>query len=236
MPQPLTRPRFRKRLLRHHLPLASVCLLAFAALYFTRPYPDWVTRASFSTAYPATALLAVTLLLGPWKLLRQGNHPVSSDLRRDAGIWAGILSVAHAGIGQCVHLRGRPWLYYVYSPRERHHSLPGFPLRHDLFGWANWTGLAATLLVLALLATSNDLALRKMGTPGWKKLQRWNYAVFALVAFHGLAYQLGVEKLQKQHLGFVVTMLLCVAVTLAMQTAGIVARRRRDALRQRALA
>lgn len=228
--------RLRKRILRHHLPLAAGCAVAFAALYVTRPYPDRVTRASFSTAYPATVLLAVTLLLGPWNLLRRQSNPVSSDLRRDIGIWAGILSVAHAVIGQCVHLRGRPWLYYVYSAKERRHSLPGFPLRHDLFGAANYTGLLATLLVIALLATSNDLALRKMGTPGWKKLQRWNYAVFALVAIHGFAYQFGVEKLQKQHPGFVLTIVVCVAVTLVMQAAGAVARRRRDAHRQRALA
>ena len=228
--------RLRKRILRHHLPLAAGCAVAFAALYFTRPYPDWVMRSSFSTAYPATVLLAVTLLLGPWNLLRRQSNPVSSDLRRDIGIWAGIMSVLHAGVGQCVHLRGRPWLYYVYSAKERHHSLPGFPLRHDLFGAANDTGLVATLLVIALLATSSDLALRKMGTPGWKKLQRWNYAVFALVAFHGFAYQFGVEKLQKQHLGFVLTMVLCVAVALVMQGLGFVARRRRDAHRQRAIA
>jgi sulfoxide reductase heme-binding subunit YedZ len=229
----LTSRRVAKRLLRHHLPLAAASLLAFAALYFTRPYPDWVMRASFSTAYPATVLLAVTLLVGPWKWLRKGSHPVSSDLRRDVGIWAGILSLIHAVIGQCVHLRGRPWLYYMYSAKERHHSVPGFPLRHDLFGWANWTGLAATLLVIALLATSNDVALRRMGTPGWKRLQRWNYAVFALVAFHGFAYQLGIEK---QRLGFVLAILACVAVTVAMQTAGVIARARRDGRRRRALA
>jgi sulfoxide reductase heme-binding subunit YedZ len=221
------------RLLRHHLPLATACILSFVALYFTRPGNwDWVIRSSFSTAYPALVLLTVTLLIGPWNLVRRRGNPVSSDLRRDIGIWAGIMSVAHAVVGQCVHLRGRPWLYYIYGPKE-HHSLPGLPLRHNLFGWANYTGLAATLLVIALLATSNDVMLRRMGTPGWKKLQRWNYAVFALVAFHTFAYQRGIEK---QRLDFVLSGVVCVAVTLVMQGAGAMARRRRDAERQRAIA
>lgn len=229
----LKRDRLRHRILRHHLPLAAACVGGFAVLYFTRTYADWVMRASFSTAYPALVLLAATLLPGPWNLLRRRANPLSSDLRRDVGIWAGVMSVAHAAIGQCVHLRGRPWLYYVYSARERHHSLPGFPLRHDVFGWANWTGLGATLLVVALLATSNDLMLRRMGTPGWKKLQRWNYAVFALAAVHGFLYQRGIEK---QHLDYVLMSVVCVVVTVVLQTAGVVARRRRDGLRQRAIA
>ncbi len=224
--------RLQRRFARHHLPLAAACGAAVAALYVTRGYADWVMRASFSTAYPAIVLLAATLMLGPCNLLLRRRNPVSSDLRRDVGIWAGIMSLAHAAVGQCVHLRGRPWLYYVYSSAEQRHKLLRFPLRHDVFGWANWTGLAATVLVIALLATSSDLALRRLGVSGWKKLQRWNYAVFALAAFHGFAYQRGIEK---QHLPFVLTCVVCVAFVLALQAAGASARRR-DAHRQRAVA
>jgi methionine sulfoxide reductase heme-binding subunit len=131
---PRKRSRLRPRLLRHHLPVFVLSVVSVAALYFTRPYPDVISRASFATAYPALALLAATLLVGPWNVLRRTANPVSSDLRRDMGIWAGILGVVHAGVGQCVHLRGRPWLYYVYGPAEHHHGM-----RHDLFGLANYT-------------------------------------------------------------------------------------------------
>jgi sulfoxide reductase heme-binding subunit YedZ len=72
-------------------------------------------------------------------------------------------------------LRGRPWLYYIYGPREVH----AFPLRHDLFGFSNYTGLCSALLLLLLLAASNDNSLRVLGTPRWKQLQRWNYFAFA---------------------------------------------------------
>ncbi|HUA92801.1 MAG TPA: hypothetical protein VL991_09555 [Terracidiphilus sp.] len=126
-----TQTRSIRRLLSHHLPIAGSVCVTVAALYFTRPYKDILTRASFATAYPAIALLAATLLLGPLNLLRRRPNPISSDLRRDFGIWAGILGILHAAVGQFVHLRGRPWLYYVYGPTEHHHR---FPIRHDLFG------------------------------------------------------------------------------------------------------
>ena len=89
-------------------------------------------------------------------------------------------------------------------------------MRHDLFGLANYTGALGTLVLIALLATSNDLSLRRFGTRGWKKLQRWNYAVFALVAVHSFAFQ-GVET---QKMQWVITVAACVAAALAMQIAG----------------
>jgi sulfoxide reductase heme-binding subunit YedZ len=148
-----------RRLVQHHLPLAFATIAAVAVLYSTRPYRDWISRASFATAYPALVLLAITLWIGPWNLLRARRTPVSTDLRRDIGIWAAIVGLTHAIVGQCVHLRGRPWLYYVYD--NSGHLLP---FRHDLFGWANYTGLFGSLILLALVATSNDLALRALGT------------------------------------------------------------------------
>lgn len=210
-------PRWRGRLLpriwRHHLPLFFVSFVCVAVLYQTRPYPDVLSRASFATAYPALALIAATLLIGPWNLLIRNPNPVSSDLRRDIGIWAALLGILHAGVGQFVHLRGRPWLYYVYGPGEHHRGM-----RHDLFGLANYTGALGTLLLILLLATSNDLSLRRFGTHRWKQLQRLNYAVFALVAVHSFAFQ-GVET---QKVQWVITAAACVGAAIAMQMAGFV--------------
>jgi methionine sulfoxide reductase heme-binding subunit len=213
----LKKTRLYLRLLTHHLPLLAASALSVSALYFTRPYRDVLSRASFATAYPALLLLALTLLLGPWKLLRNQRQPVSDDLRRDIGIWAGILGILHAIVGQCVHLRGRPWLYYVYERRSKH----VFPLRHDLFGAANHTGAIATLLLIALLATSSDYALRAMGTPGWKKLQRWNYAIFGLTVIHAFGYQ----SIEKQKLPFVTIIAITTVATIALQAIGYWRRR-----------
>jgi sulfoxide reductase heme-binding subunit YedZ len=56
------------------------------------------------------------------------------------------------------------------------------------FGWGNWTGLAATLIVAGLLAISSDVALRKLKARRWKNLQRLNYALFVLVIAHAVFY------------------------------------------------
>jgi len=207
--------RLRRRLLQHHLPLIAISGGSIALLYYTRPYRDWVSRASFATAYPALILLAGTLLIGPWNLLRRRRSPVSSDLRRDLGIWAGLLSVLHAAVGQFVHLRGRPWLYYFYEPTEHHHVIP---IRHDLFGLSNFTGLFAVFTILMLLATSNDLSMRALKIARWKTLQRWSYAAFVLVAVHTFGYQLGIEK---QDLRFVALAALSVTIAITFQLLGL---------------
>ncbi len=209
--------RFRRRLLRHHLPLFLISSIGAAALYCTRPYPDVLTRLSFATAYPAILLLAFTLVCGPWNILLQRRNPVSSGLRRDAGIWAAILGIVHTAVGQCVHLRGRPWLYYVYGPQEHHHGL-----RHDLFGFANFTGVVSVVLLATLLAMSNNYSLRRLGTPRWKSLQRWNYAVFALAAAHAVGYLV----IEKQKLPFDTVIAASIAITLVMQASGILKRLR----------
>jgi sulfoxide reductase heme-binding subunit YedZ len=207
------RSRLPSRLVKHHLPLLLGSIVCIWALYVTRPYTDVLSRASFATGYPALVLLGATLLIGPLNLLRHRPNPVSIDLRRDLGIWAGILAIVHTAIGQCVHLRGRPWLYYVYGPAEHYH---GLAVRHDLFGFANYIGAFATLIVVALFATSNDYSLRALGTRQWKQLQRWNYVAAALVAMHAFGYQ-GIEKQRPQ---FVAVVIACVIIALALQCVG----------------
>lgn len=182
-------------------------------LYVTRDYSDVLTRLSFSTAWPALVLLTLSLLIGPWRTLRGKAPVVSLDLRRDIGIWAGIAGLLHTVIGQCVHLRGRPWLYYVYEKWNEHL----LPLRHDIFGLSNFTGLFAALILLAALATSNDASLRALGNAPWKSLQRWNYVCFALAATYAFGYLIGIESLKP---AFIAVAALCVIVAAALQGAG----------------
>jgi len=206
-------PRLQRRLWRHHLPLALISALGAFLLYVTRDYSDVLTRLSFSTAWPALVLLTLTLLIGPWRALKGKTSAFSLDLRRDIGIWAGILGLLHTGIGQCVHLRGRPWLYYVYEKWNEH----VVPIRHDVFGFSNFTGLFAALILLAALATSNDASMRAMGNRPWKSLQRWNYAGFALAGLHTFGYLVGIESLKTAS---IVTAMLCVLVAASLQWAG----------------
>src|SRR5216117_3799144 len=159
----MNRRTLRQRLLYHHLPLAvasgACCLLVFA-LADSKYLPF---RLSMATAYTSASLLGVTLVLGALKVLRGETSPLSTDWRRDAGIWAALFGVAHVVIGLQVHAPGRMWTYFVY-PAEQTRS---FPLRLDSFGWANHLGFLAGLLLILLLLLSNDWSLARLGARRW---------------------------------------------------------------------
>lgn len=150
--------------------------------------PDEVNDRSFmrrlttATGYLALGLLALTLLIGPTNLLLRRRNPVSSYLRRDVGAWAAFFSVVHLIPGLQVHGTGelRDFLDYFFAP-------DGSALTSSL-GLANWTGLAAVVIVVGLLALSSDFALRKLKARTWKWLQRLNYALVALVLVHAFFY------------------------------------------------
>ena len=215
----MTSKRLARRLVTHHLPIGFMSVGVALLLYVTRPYPDVITKLSFATAYPALLLLALTLAIGPWRVLRSLPIQSSMDLRRDFGIWAGIFGVFHALVGNFVHLRGRPWLYYIYDNWQEKHVQP---FRYDAFGWANHTGLIAALILLALLATSNDVALRKLGTPGWKRLQRWIYVCFALTGIHTLIYLVGIKSMDAT---WFIVAVVAILITVAFQWIGYARRR-----------
>ncbi len=141
-------------------------------------------RFTTATGYIALGLLGLTLLIGPANLLLRRRTPISSYLARDVGMWAAIVSVIHVIAGFFVHGPPAPLveriLFYFFAPN-------GTPLTNN-FGWGNWTGLAATVIVVGLLAISNDLALRKLKAKRWKNLQRLNYVLFALVIVHAIFY------------------------------------------------
>jgi methionine sulfoxide reductase heme-binding subunit len=160
-----------------------VALLAWAVLAAAPAVR--IRQLSMTSAYASLVLLVASLAVGPVNVLRGHPNPVSTDLRRDIGIWCGMLALVHTFFGLQVHMAGRFWLYFVY-PLEETQRLT---LRHDLFGLANHTGAIATLLFVLLLALSNDAALRRLGTRRWKLLQRASYVGFAFIVLHGVAYQ-----------------------------------------------
>ena len=194
---------------KRHCILAALAVAITVTVFFATPPPDFRHRLSMGTAYAALAFLAYSLWLGPWNVLRARPNPVSFDLRRDVGIWAGMLALLHTGVGLTVHLRGRMWMYFF----KRLHPLT---LQKNEFGFANYVGVGAAVLFLLLLAISNDLSLRRLGTRRWKSVQRWAYAAFALTVAHGIAFQL----VEKRHLPWVVFFALIVAAALVAQAFG----------------
>src|SRR5262245_26183351 len=218
----MNRRTFKERLVHHHLPLAvasvTCCLLVFA-LAKTKYLPF---RLSMATAYTGTLLLGLTLVLGVIKVLSGESNPVSTDWRRDVGLSAALVGLAHLLVGLQVHAPGRMWTYFVYPAEQRR----SFPVRFDTVGWANHLGLLAGLLLILLLALSNDWSLKRLGAQRWKGLQRWNYAVFGLVLAHGVLYQI----LEKRIAGWVIAFAVLSVLVIVLQVAGF--RSRRNAMSQ----
>ena len=196
---------------KRHFVRAAAAVAIMALAYAATPPPDVRHRLSIATAYAALVFLAASLWLGPWNVLRRRPNPISFDLRRDIGIWTGILAIVHTAIGLTVHLRGRMWMYFFKG-------LHPLKLQNTQFGFANFTGLGAALLFLMLLAISNDLSIRTLKARRWKSLQRWTYAVFLLTGAHGIAYQ----WIEKRHVPWVLFFSAIMAGVAAVQLLGFV--------------
>lgn len=196
--------------INRHLVLAALAAAGTALIYLATAPPDLRHRLSMATAYCSLLFLGITLSLGPWNALRRRPNPVSFDLRRDVGIWAGLLAILHTGIGLTVHLRGRMWMYFL---KERH----PLKLQTGLFGSANDVGLLSALLFLMLLAISNDLSLRAMGLQRWKSFQRWTYVAVGLAVAHGILFQL----VEKRHLPWVIFFAALSIFIIVIQLAGV---------------
>lgn len=221
-PSPNKWKRNRRRLIRHYLPFSIVTALIILFFLNTLPGDDLRWKWSMGTAYAGLALLGFTLLVGAINVLRSRPNPTSSDLTRDAGITATVVSIVHVGVGLFVHM-GNPWLYFFFPPGEDRL----IPLRYDPFGLTNWVGLASTLILIILFATSNDYSLRRLGKTRWKTLQRSNYILFGFVAMHGIVYQI----LEKRTVPFIILFALMVLVVAVVQLAGFRLRRMEKAKR-----
>ncbi len=190
-----------------HLLLAA--LAAFGIYLTTRyaPYAGAIYIFTIGFGYLCVFFLSVTLVIGPLNLLRQRLNPVNVNLRRDTGIWAGMTGCLHVVFALVERNRGSILSFFF--------RYNGRPLL-NLTGASNWVGLGATVLLIALLLTSNHLSLRKLKGKRWKKLQRFNYVLVVLAFLHTFGYQmLGRERI------FIDVTALAVALVLVIQLAGV---------------
>lgn len=203
----------RRRLVLHHVPLALGSTIVLAVLLGLAPSQRGFSVAQLvsPTGDVALILLAVTLLIGPANLVLRRRNPVNSYLRRDAGTWTAIWSLVHVFVGFQGHGGGAFGFVDFFVADGR-------PLINS-FGMGNWTGLAATVIVVMLLVLSNDRYLRELKSRPWKDLQRLNYALFGLVVLHAVYY----GALQQRTTASPYTLLLIITViaVVAGQAVGI---------------
>ncbi|MEJ0029873.1 MAG: ferric reductase-like transmembrane domain-containing protein [Bacteroidota bacterium] len=187
---------------------ASVCIFI---IYQVVPGTDKKYLWSMATGYTSIILLTATLIIGPLNVLNKRNNPTSSNLRRDIAIWCGLIGLAHVVVGIQVHM-GNMLLYFFKAVEGEE----GFALRSDLFGAANYTGLAAAIILLMLLMLSNDISLRLLRPARWKSLQRWSYALFILTLGHAVMYQV----IEKRTVALVLLMISIMLVAVVYQVRG----------------
>ena len=203
--------RFKTRA-KHHAILITVTALLLLAFFKLIPGDDVTYLGSMATGYVSIILLAITLLIGPLNMYLKKLNPVSNDLRRDTGIWCGFIGLAHIVFGIQVHM-GNIFLYFFKAVEGD----DAYKLRDDIFGAANYTGLAAGLILLILLLLSNDLSLQWLKTKRWKNIQRWNYLLFALVLIHGILFQI----IEKRIMVIIILFSIIMIIPLVGQSIGI---------------
>lgn len=158
--------------------VTSILACILAAIY--RPDADISEIISIGTGYYALLLMAITLLIGPYKLLHQRRNPVNIDLRRDIGIWAGINTLIHVFFSFQLFQKGLILLYFLTQAGG---------VRTDVFGVSNDLGMIAFLILLPVLFTSNQISLKLMKGKRWKGLQRLTYLVFGFGLIHTIGFQ-----------------------------------------------
>ncbi len=211
--------------------LISIALVALFYFLLSHARERWVDipdlkatsirwRLSMSLAWTAVIFMVTTLSIGPLNILRKRTNPIHNVVRRDLGIWTGIMALSHMSIGMLVHTDGIQvwWLFLEDWPTL---SNP-LPLHYNIFGVANYSGLFQALILIFLLAISNNYALRRLGINRWKNLQRLTYVACASIIVHALAYQ----TMEKRDLILRLFLGILVLIAVSLQLAGFIKQRR----------
>ncbi len=178
------------------------------------------SSASAQPATPSSKRLGGTLGTGRDWRRRVLVHHVPLALASAVGVVVlTALSPAHGGfsIRQLASPTGDVALVLLAV------TLLGKPLTNG-FGLGNWTGLAATVIVVGLLVVSTDRYLRELKAGPWKGLQRLNYTLFALVVLHAVFY----GALWRITSPFTLVLIFTVGAVILGQTVGIWLWRRRN--------
>lgn len=187
--------------------MTHLFFLAFVVLSLSWMREDFsffppLEASSMMLGYVSFILVGCTLLIGPVKyVLPARMGPACLSIRRDAGIWAGLTALLHVVL-VLILFSGEPhlmiidehileqsengWLrlFFVFYPGEA-----GWPdMRWSIIGLANYLGLIALLMILAMLFTSSDRAVKRIGGSTWKRLHLANPFLFLFVVLHGITY------------------------------------------------
>lgn len=212
--------------LTNHLVLAGLTLIGcLISAVFATPGQALFETMSVGTGYIGLLLIFASLVIGPINMLKVRKNPVNIMVRRDIGIWAGITSLVHVVFSGALQLSWGDSLLGLFFYKSG-------ALKLNLFGISDMFGLLGALIVLFLLVLSNNYFLKKLKGKNWKKMQRFNYLLFAVALIHALTQQLNNSR--GIFMIFAVTA-LAIGVMVA-QSIGFVIYRKREQQRKPAAA
>ncbi len=193
----------RSSTVRRHIRVGGIAVGLVALLMVATEFSDenWgmvsspktagsLWQFNVATGSVALILLVAVLSIRPVRALRGRSTPAHLPLRRAMGLWVALLVVAHIPGGLAIHTTGlRVWTAFESV-------VPGVTGRAiDEFTLGYWSGLAAAGLLVPLVLTSTDSALRRLGAERWRTLhRRLVWSVYWVTAVHVVALQYGESR------------------------------------------
>lgn len=200
--------------LRTHTILAVVSISVLLAAAVIGEPAAAVDQVSLASAYLFLFLISVVLLLGPLRTLQTGRVMINQTLRRDIAIWCALMGLVHLLAGSVESMTP------VYLDVFVNHAVnsPSASTREALFFWSAIAGFIIGLLLIVLLALSNNWSLKLIGQRWWKRLHRLSYIVFILTVLHGFAFQVLESRFWGGYaLVVVMTLIVCIAQVLGIR-------------------
>jgi len=193
---------------------------ALAAAAFAGEPAATLDRLSLMSAYLFVLMIGFVLLVGPLRAVRTGRAMLNHTLRRDVAIWCGIIGLVHLVAGTAESMTpGYMDVFVVHAV-----SAPPAAVRETFFLWSTVIGFIVGILVVMLLALSNNRSLAWLGQIRWKRLHRLSYFVFGLTILHGVGFQVLESRGRAGYAALLgMTGIVCIA-----QVLGLLAVRRRS--------
>ncbi len=174
----------KKTLFFRHLLTAIVSGALIYVFWLSRP--EWSADMRFWRAVgdASYVLLFLVLIAGPVAKLIPRVQKVLS-WRREFGIWFALLALFH---GVLILNGWARWDVMRFFGYEFIPQLDRYARLEPGFGLSNLMGIVALIWAIALLVTSSDWAVRKLGITSWKWLHYGAYIIFYLVSLHAIYF------------------------------------------------
>ena len=218
----------RERGARWHVLLRSAVIGVLAAALvggFWASRPEWTAdmRLWRAVGDASFVLLVVALALGPAGRLFPAVARIGR-WRRQVGIWTALTALLHT----VLVLEG--WVSFDLGRLMGYEFVPQLGRTARLepgFGLANLMGLVAMAWLLILLATSSDVAVRRLSPAVWNWVQGFAHVAFYLTVLHAayflyMHYTVSFHRSVPEPNWFRVPLLMIAAVLLALQAGSCV--------------